>query len=114
MTFPSIPVGNSTSAATTPATGSLRFNTTSNLLEVYTGTVWIAAAASSPRTWQDWFDYYIGARGTIPDRYTKQVYIQQEMQGRFPGNYRVDLAGDDWVMVFDSPEDETWFNLKYA
>ena len=110
--FPVIPVGNNTSGPTWFA-GAIRYNTTSNLLEVYTGTVWVPASAVDLKTWQEWFDYYIGASGTIPDRYTKQVYIQQEMQARFPGNYQVDLAGDNWVMVFNTPKDETWFHLKY-
>jgi hypothetical protein len=110
--FPVIPVGSNTGGPNWLA-GAMRYNTTSNLLEVYTGTVWIPASATDLKTWQEWFDYYIGASGTIPDLYTKQVYIQQEMQARFPGNYQVDLAGHDWVMVFESPRDETWFHLKY-
>jgi hypothetical protein len=68
---------------------------------------------SDPETWEEWFDYYISAAGNIPDQYTRQVHIQQEMQARFPGRYRIDLAGQAWTMVFDTPADETWFHLQH-
>jgi len=100
----------------TPAVaGQIRFNEITKQIEIYTATTWqtLAGAVPEPQTWREWFDYYINASGTIPDRYTKQVYIQQEMQGRFPGRYQVDLAGDEWVMVFDTPAYETWWHLKY-
>jgi hypothetical protein len=97
-----------------PAIGTIRVNTTTNNIEVYEGTRWIIAHRPAvPKTWAEWFDYYINAAGNIPDQYTRQVHIQQEMQARFPGRYRIDLAGQAWIMVFDTPADETWWRLKY-
>ncbi len=100
------------------AVGSIRFNTTLGAIEVWDGTQWMSVTAkSNPQTWRGWFDYYVCASNAtsnaIADRYAQRDYIQQEMQGRFPGRYCVDLAGDTWTLVFDSPEDETWFHLKY-
>ena len=96
------------------AAGSMRYNPTSNAMEVWHGTQWIAVSPTPhPKTWPEWFDYYINAAGNIPDQYTRQVHIQQEMQARFPGRYRIDLAGQAWTMVFDTPADETWWRLKY-
>lgn len=99
----------------TAAVGSIQFNTTSGVMEMWNGSQWIAVTTNpDPKTWQEWFDYYINASGNIPDQYTRQVYIQQKMQERFPGRYQVDLAGHEWVMVFfDNPADETWWRLKY-
>lgn len=104
-----------TRSNTLPVIGDVRFNKTTKQLEIYTATTWqtMPPPIPDPQTWCEWFDYYINASGNIPDRYTKQVYIQQEMQGRFPGNYRVDLASNEWVMVFDTPADATWWHLKY-
>jgi hypothetical protein len=96
------------------AVGSIRFNSTLGAVEIWNGSQWLSVTTKSdPETWQEWFDYYINAAGNIPDQYTKQVYIQQEMQGRFPGRYQVDLAGQAWTMVFDTPADETWFHLQH-
>lgn len=96
------------------ATGAIRFNTTLGAIETWNGLKWIAVTTNSdPETWVEWFDYYISAAGNIPDWYTRQVHIQQEMQARFPGRYRIDLAGQAWTMVFDTPADETWFHLQY-
>ena len=108
-----IPLGNNTNRPIATSAGAMRYNTTTNLLEFYTGTAWVPAGATDLKTWREWFDYYISAAGNIPDQYTRQVHIQQEMQGRFPGDYRVDLAGHNWELVFSTPEDETWFHLKY-
>lgn len=114
---PNPPAGHTTSNGMwgpSAAVGSIRFNTTTNAIEVWHGTQWIPVSPPHhPETWQEWFDYYIDASGNIPDQYTKQVYIQKEMQGRFPGRYQVDLAGHEWVMVFDTPADATWWHLKY-
>jgi hypothetical protein len=109
-----IPMWSSNSRPTTNSAGAIRFNTTIQSMEFYDGQVWMPFNKTDPETWQQWFEYYITASGSIPDLYTKQVYIQQEMKGRFPGNYQIDLSGHDWVMVFDNPRDETWFNLKYS
>ena len=111
MTIPCSPT-----APTDPVTGTMWADTTTNRAHVFDGSQWILVLGQTsklPETWQEWFDYYINASGNIPDQYTKQVYIQQEMQGRFPGKYQVDLAGHDWVMVFATPADETWWHLKY-
>ena len=97
------------------AAGTIRFNNTLGVAEIWNGSQWMSVTTKSdPKTWVEWFDYYISAAGNIPDQYTRQVYIQQEMQARFPGRYRIDLAGQAWIMVFDTPRDETWFNLKYT
>jgi hypothetical protein len=97
------------------AVGTIRLNHISNAIEVWDGSYWMAAAPIRPQpwTWVEWFDYYIGAAGNIPDQYTRQVHIQQKMQALFPGRYRIDLAGQAWIMVFDTPADETWWRLKY-
>ena len=95
------------------AVGAIRFNTTTSTLETWSGTRWMAVTTSTPETWLEWFKYYINTAVDFDDRYTRRDYIEQEMQGRFPGNYHVDLVSDTWSMVFDTPEDETWFHLKY-
>jgi hypothetical protein len=95
------------------AVGSIRFNNTLGVAEIWNGSQWLSVRTSDPETWAEWFDYYIDAAGNIPDQYTRQVHIQQEMQARFPGRYRIDLAGQAWKMVFDTPSDETWWRLKY-
>ena len=106
-----IPLGISPVSA---AVGTIRLNHTTNAIEVWNGSQWLSVTTKSdPETWQEWFDYYISAAGNIPDQYTRQVHIQQEMQARFPGRYRIDLAGQAWKMVFDTPADETWWRLKY-
>ena len=109
-----IPMWSSNGGPTTNSAGALRFNTTIQSMEFYDGQVWMPFNKTDPKTWVEWFDYYISAAGNIPDQYTRQVYIQQEMQARFPGRYRIDLAGQAWIMVFDTPRDETWFNLQYS
>jgi hypothetical protein len=99
---------------TRPNTGQMRVNKTNLAIEIYDGTRWASIAQNwNPATWREWFDYYINAAGNIPDQYTRQVHIQQEMQARFPGRYRIDLAGQTWIMVFDTPADETWFHLQH-
>ena len=96
------------------AAGTIRFNNTLGVAEIWNGSQWMSVTTKSdPKTWVEWFDYYISAAGNIPDQYTRQVHIQQEMQARFPGRYRIDLAGQAWTMVFDTPADETWWRLKY-
>lgn len=50
---------------------------------------------------------------------TKIYWLEQRMQHVYPGNYRivkyVDADGHgEYRIKFDSPEDETWFRLKYA
>jgi len=114
---PNPPAGHTTSNGMwgpSAAVGSMRFNSTSGSIEIWNGSQWITVSRPDhPETWQEWFDYYINAAGNIPDQYTKQVYIQQEMQARFPGRYRIDLAGQAWKMVFDTPADETWFHLQH-
>lgn len=111
MTIPRYP-HNSSSPGQSAVAGAIRFNTINDALEMYDGTNW-RSILPDPKTWKEWFEYYTNSSGTIADLYTRQVYIQQEMSGRFPGNYRVDLAGHEWVMVFNTPADETWFHLKY-
>jgi hypothetical protein len=95
------------------AVGTVRLNTTLGVAEIWNGSQWLSVRTSDPETWEEWFDYYISAAGNIPDQYTRQVHIQQEMQARFPGRYRIDLAGQAWTMVFDTPADETWFHLQH-
>lgn len=114
---PNPPAGNSSSSSfwgPAGALGSLRFNTTASTIEMWDGSQWLAVtAAADPETWLEWFKYYINAGNIIADRYARRDYIQQEMQGRFPGNYRVELVSETWTMVFDTPADETWWHLKY-
>ncbi|CAB5214989.1 hypothetical protein UFOVP190_350 [uncultured Caudovirales phage] len=109
-----IPVRNG-NQPTISSAGAMRWNTSNMSMEFYNGHVWVPVAGlTDPKTWVEWFNRFINLASTIPDQYTKQVYLQTMMQDRFPGNYRVDLAGQDWVIVFDAPKDETWFNLKYT
>lgn len=109
----SIPVWNGMTGPTTTVTGQVRLNTTSNALEIYTGSAWTQVINKSPETWQEWFKHHI-VQSNDTDRYAQKNYLNREMQARFPGDYQVDLVGNDWGMVFDTPADETWFHLKYA
>jgi hypothetical protein len=108
------PIPTSNSSGLTNSTGALRWNTTGNVMEVYTGTRWTPITDDQGWTWQRWFDYYCNISVDGQDRWSKRDYIEKEMQARYPGNYSVDQDGNKWVMVFDTPADETWFNLKYA
>lgn len=105
-----IPAGNPKSAHT----GQIRLNTTSYNIEIWDGHHWLPMAGTDLKTWQEWFKYFGDMSIDGMDRWGKRDYIEREMQARFPGNYRVDLAGNHWTMVFDTPADETWFNLKYT
>lgn len=99
-----------------PILGSLRWNTNTHSIETYTGKVWVSTTPELLTTWRSWFNFYIEQCCDMSDRDAQRSYIEGEMQARFPGNYRVDLGGkggQQWVMVFDSPVDETWFHLKY-
>jgi hypothetical protein len=71
-----------------------------------------------PVTRQEHWDDWCRAAPNNPGISTepRRNLIEQDMQERFPGNYRVvaDIDNDKWHMVFASPEDEMWFRLKYT
>lgn len=102
------------SANTPPIDGAIRFNHTKQTLEVYYTAGWRSFMNLSPQTWVEWFDYYIQAASYIEDELLRRDYIEQEMQGRFPGSYRCERTGQSWFMMFDTPEDETAFLLRWA
>ena len=113
LPFPMIPMGNSTNRPTTSSAGAIRWNTTSNAMETYNGTVWVPFRAD-PETWQEWFDYYVSSTKENPDTYARRDTIHKLMQEKFPGQYRVDNHNGVWEMIHNTPADETWFHLQYA
>lgn len=107
-----IPVGTGPSMA---HAGSLRLNTTTKQLEIYTGNHWIpSAGVYEPQTWREWLDYFAGQfidHGGIDH---KLMYIQNKMHERFPGAYTVKHLGNgNFGLEFDTPANETWWRLKY-
>lgn len=101
-------------ASLTGAIGDVRLNSNNHELEIYDGAGWLPVNQSrQPKTWQEWFKYFGSTSIDGMDRYGMCDYIEKQMQTKFPGNYRVDLAGNYWDMIFDTPADETWFHLKY-
>lgn len=79
-------------------------------------------------TWREVLDYWSQFHSATRD--TQQKVIEA-MQSQFPGNYTIQ-ADDNrkrvtfktrygvtalqtyYKLVFDTPEDETWFHLKYT
>lgn len=104
----------------TPARGQVRYNTSQHRVETWSGAQWIpiAQAHEYPETWQEWWDYYCKQDPTSVFFKTEgdRKSIERNMQERYPGNYQVgiDIVNDKWIMMFDTPEDETWFNLQYT
>lgn len=48
-----------------------------------------------------------------------EVWMSDKLKARWPGNYHVEaiLCEDscyNYYIIFDSPQDETWFRLQYA
>ena len=108
-----IPIFNLNSIPKKPVTGQVRVNTTNLSYEIYDGTRWQSVVQNwTPVTWLEWFDYYIKSAASAADE-IRRDYIEQEMQGRFPGRYHIELLNERWTMVFDNPADETWWHLKY-
>ena len=98
-----------------PIVGSMWTNSVSNQVHVFDGSnwVWVAGLKDFPKTWEEWFVYYINSvDGFVPNS-VKRGYVHEEMRARFPGNYQVDVVQGNWDIVFATPADETWFRLKY-
>jgi hypothetical protein len=92
--------------------GDLRWNQTIGGMELFTKNHW--QKIDPPKSWQEWFEHYqrcADHQDIIP---TKE-YLTQEMLARYPGNYTVEWSDDseEWSLVFNSGQDETWFMLKY-
>lgn len=98
-----------------PIAGTMYADPVSNRVHVFDGRQWIHVAGYKelPETWEEWFEYYINAVDGVVSNSAKLGYVNEEMQGRFPGNYSVNVAGGEWDLVFETPADETWFHLKY-
>jgi hypothetical protein len=114
-TSPVMTIWHAGSPPSSAVTGQIRFNSTIQSLEFFDGKIWRTNGVLNPETWQDWFQYYIYGSESIPIRTNdlKREYINQEMRGRFPGAYTVEWVNDDWQMIFDSPEEQTYWTLKY-
>jgi len=108
------------SAATAPSTGAMRYNTLTQMIEVFDGTIWTGGLPAPPQdsSWQTWLlhlAFMLEKSLFDTDNNTPQQFIQNGMQDRFPGAYRVERGADGWWhLVHDSPVDETWFLLQYA
>lgn len=106
-------------AVTAPVAAQIRYNTTIGLMEMFNGTHWlpISSVYGNPRTWRDWWKQFTdrGMVDQIVGDDVMQKHIYRMMQERFPGNYQVvaDPISKEWHMVFDTAEDETWFNLQH-
>lgn len=116
---PTPPPGHSKSNSniwgTSGATGALRFNTTTNQIEVWDSTQWLTVTSNpDPETWREWLVYHSEEIIDHGDLDAKLKYILKKMQERFPGNYTIKhLADGKFDLDFCRPEDETWFHLKY-
>jgi hypothetical protein len=111
MIIPSSPA-----APVNPVAGTIWADTTTNRAHVFDGSQGIqvlGGASNLPETWQEWFDYYVDCAVKFKPDSAKRGYVHEEMQARFPGNYRVDVVQGDWRLVFATPADETWWHLKY-
>lgn len=95
--------------------GNMWINSVTNQMHVFDGSQWIrvTGAHTFPETWEEWFDHYINSVDNFIPNSVKRGYVHEEMRGRFPGNYHVDIVNGAWTMVFDTPADETWWHLKY-
>lgn len=81
----------------------------------------ITGTRSKMDPWQYLYDWL---RSDNPQDMTNIAYINDMMQHRYPGNYRIakiwnpksrnDLHGMSYIFKFDTPEEETMFRLKYA
>ena len=111
-----IPVFSGNSSKVKPVTGQLRLNAHADCMEFYDGQDWIALSENtSSWTWQRWFRYYCNVSDDLDskNRRDKRDYIQQEMQARYPGGYRVEMVDKKWQLTFATPADETWWRLQY-
>ena len=113
-----------------PYDGQVKINYQTETIEMFVAGNWFSVAGSGSR-------YRVGA--TIVDASTnlteyfwylvkkditigisdeiKSEYLTMKMQSKYPGPYRVELVdelADDWQLVFDPAEAESYFWLKYS
>jgi hypothetical protein len=110
---PEIPLSAATHGPTSPHTGQFRWNSPTSVLEIWDGAQWRQPDFVQGDTWQEWFDNYVKITRENSDPYARRDKLNQLMQEKFPGQYQVDCHNGTWVMIHDTPADETWFHLQY-
>ena len=101
---------------TLPVAGDVRFNKTTQALEIYNATTWqtMMPPIPDPQTWREWLDYYADQTIYHGGVDHKLLYIRNKMWERFPGPYTIKHVGDcRYDLEFDTPADATWWHLKY-
>ena len=99
-----------------PAAGTIRFNHTTQALEVYIAAGWqTVVQAIIPKTWREWLDYHTEELIDHGSLDHKLLYVRNEMQERFPGNYTIKYSGEGvFELDFLTPQDQTAFLLRWS
>ena len=95
-----IATGTTAERPASPVAGQLRFNTTSNALEVYSGSAWINGVTSGSAT----FDGTVNITGAIQYNGTPVYGLYEVVRGYSNGTWPVltKPAGEIWVFTFNA------------